>query len=533
MADAGYRVSGRYRLDRQLAVGGMGTVWLGYDETLRRPVAVKRLHLQPGLSAAQREEAVARAMREGRITARLHHPHAVQVWDVVDDTDGPCLIMQYVPSRSLATVVTEDGPLPPHEVARIGTQLAAALAAAHRVGIVHRDVKPANVLIAEDGTAKITDFGVSHALDDVTVTSTGMLSGTPAFLAPEVARGEASDAAADVYSLGSTLFLAVEGAAPFGTDANPMATLHRVASGRPAPLRRAGELAPVIEAMMAPSPADRPTMVQIAARLPDLHPLADDDGAAPAESPTRVLRRPPAVPVSPPSSTAPTERTPAPGPAPSPTPSPTPPSAPAPRPAARPTEPRRSRRRLALPLAAAVLVVALGLVLAVALLRGGSDGGDDAAAPAVPSASTRSAPSTAQPTGSTSPTPTPTTTSSSRSATSPAATRTTRPRRTSTPSDGQLAAAVVSYFRLVPGDLDAGWARLSRSFQQGRANGRATYDDYWGSVERVDVRNVQGDAPRSASAMLVYHYSDGRVVSQQTTFRFVREDGMLKIDAQT
>ncbi len=211
------------------------------------PVAVKRLHLQTWFTKAERDVAVQRAMREARITARLQHPNAVRVFDVVDDRGSPCLIMEYVPSRSLQQVVDANGPLPPAEVARIGTQVAAALAAAHRAGIVHRDVKPGNVLMADDGSAKITDFGISHAFDDSTLTSTGMVTGTPAYLAPEVARGAASDFASDVYSLGATLYMAVEGRPPVGAgETNPIAVLHRVASGEWEPPTRSGPLTPML-----------------------------------------------------------------------------------------------------------------------------------------------------------------------------------------------------------------------------------------------------------------------------------------------
>src|SRR5947209_10520606 len=167
----------------------MGSVWEARDERLQRRGALKQLHPQPGLSPAEAKLAGDRAMREARITARLHHAHAVPVYDVVDFDGQPCLIMQYLPSKSLQALIKERGTVAPAEVARVGAQLAGALAAAHQVGIVHRDVKPGNVLIDDEGTAKITDFGISHAVDDVALTSTGMVTGTPAFLAPEVARG--------------------------------------------------------------------------------------------------------------------------------------------------------------------------------------------------------------------------------------------------------------------------------------------------------------------------------------------------------
>ena len=185
-------IAGRYRLMNRIGSGGMGHVWLAWDERLNRAVAVKQLHSPVGLPEAEARVAHDRAMREARITARLHHPNAVPVFDVVDHEGQPCLVMQYLPSRSLQAVLTERGPLPAREVARIGSELAAALAAAHRADIVHRDVKPGNVLVADDGTARITDFGISHALGDASLTSTGMVTGTPAYLAPEVARGTSS-----------------------------------------------------------------------------------------------------------------------------------------------------------------------------------------------------------------------------------------------------------------------------------------------------------------------------------------------------
>ena len=221
MTAVGEVIAGRYRLVDQIAVGGMGLVWEGWDELLLRRVAVKQLLNQPGLAEQDVVIARNRVIREARITARLHHPHAVTLFDVVDNAGYPCLIMQFVPSVSLSGLLHQQGFVPPTVATGIGADVASALVAAHAVGIVHRDVKPGNVLITDDGSAMITDFGISHAVGDITLTATGMVSGTPAYLAPEVARGGESGFPADVFSLGSTLYAALEGSPPFGTDPQP------------------------------------------------------------------------------------------------------------------------------------------------------------------------------------------------------------------------------------------------------------------------------------------------------------------------
>jgi eukaryotic-like serine/threonine-protein kinase len=244
-------VADRYRLVRQVAVGGMSSVWEAWDERLQRRVALKRLQPQPGLGEGEARLGAERAMREARITARLHHPHAVPVYDVVDHEGAPCLIMQYHPAKSMQRLIEERRALSVADVARIGAEIAAALSAAHEAGIVHRDVKPGNILIAADGSAKLTDFGISRAYGDVTLTATGMVTGTPAYLAPEIARGDKPGFASDVFSLGATLYAALEGTSPVGTADNPMAVLHRVASGQLRPPQRSGPLEPLLRRMLA------------------------------------------------------------------------------------------------------------------------------------------------------------------------------------------------------------------------------------------------------------------------------------------
>jgi eukaryotic-like serine/threonine-protein kinase len=263
-------LAGRYRLVSVIATGGMGVVWEAWDERLERPVAIKQLRALPGVPDAEAEVAKVRAMREARITARLHHRHAVPVFDAVEHEGQPCLVMQLLPSTPLSAVLSENGPLPLGQVVKIGKEIAAALTAAHRLGIVHRDVKPGNILLTADGAAHISDFGISHAMGDATLTHTGMIHGTPAYLAPEVARGEEASFPADVFSLGSTLYAALEGAPPFGSDGNALALLHRVAAARVPPPTRAGDLAPFLLEMLSSEPASRPTMEAVAAALADL-----------------------------------------------------------------------------------------------------------------------------------------------------------------------------------------------------------------------------------------------------------------------
>src|SRR4051812_4434896 len=229
------RIGNRYRLDERIGAGAMGAVWRGTDELLNRTVAVKELlaAAEPPTAAGTDalEESRQRLMREGRIGARLQHPHVISMFDVVVHEDRPWLVMEYLPSQSLAGMLNEKGPLEPRVVAEIGRQVADGLAAAHAAGVVHRDVKPGNVLIAEDGRVKLTDFAGPRAAADVPLPRPGLSAAPPAFLSPEVARGKEPTAASDVFPLGATLYAAVEGHPPFGLDDNAYALLHKVATG--------------------------------------------------------------------------------------------------------------------------------------------------------------------------------------------------------------------------------------------------------------------------------------------------------------
>src|SRR5690349_9733887 len=307
--EAPTRIGNRYRLDQRIGAGAMGAVWRGTDELLNRTVAVKELlaAAEPPTAAGgdALEESRQRLMREGRIGARLQHPHVISMFDVVVHDDRPWLVMEYLPSQSLAAMLTEKGPMEPRVVAEIGRQVADGLAAAHAAGVVHRDVKPGNVLIADDGRVKLTDFGVSRAVDDVQLTRTGLIAGTPAFLAPEVARGQDPTSASDVFALGATLYAAVEGGPPFGLDDNAYALLHKVATGEVEPPKQSGELHEVMMRLLAKEPEERPT----AAQARDLLAKVAAGAAAPAAAAATAT----AVMAPPPGRTAP--RRPAPRPA--------------------------------------------------------------------------------------------------------------------------------------------------------------------------------------------------------------------------
>jgi serine/threonine protein kinase len=536
----------------------MGSVWEGWDEVLQRPVAVKLLHQQPGLSPDEAERANSRALREARITARLHHPNAVPVYDVVDENGQPCLIMQFLPSTSLQELVREKGALPHADVARIGADIAAALAAAHEAGIVHRDVKPGNVLIAEDGTAKLTDFGIAHAFGDVTLTSTGMLTGTPAYLAPEVARGELSSYPSDVFSLGATLYTALEGLPPFGTEENPIALLHRVAGGRITPPSQRGPLVPLLMRMMSADPASRPAARDIARemaetlqalsrsdsttvlqpRLPPRQPAATMPFAAPPprQRDTGYRDRPPGVPVA--VAAAGREASGAAVP---------PDLRPRPSAPARSPEPRRGFPWI--PVLAVGLLLGLGLVLLVVLLQNGGGGGGatttttrnsashtashsrthSASKSAAKHSSTRSASRSAASSSSTRPS----STASASSAPVSSSARSSAGGGGSTPSASNLAQAISSYYGLLPANTDAAWQHLTPSYQSGHAGGRSSYDSFWGEMKQVTVSNVSGSPPGAAQATVTYYYNDGRVVDEDTEFGLVRQAGILKIDSST
>ena len=253
----------RYRVLEEAGRGGMGSVWRCVDERLGREVAVKQVGRMPGESVTDR----ARALREARSTAALNHRNVVSVYDAVAEDDHVWLVMEYVLGRTLAQILRAEGALQPSRAAWIGAQVADGLAAAHARGTVHRDVKPGNVLVGDDDRAKISDFGIARTAGDDTLTQTGMLSGTPAYFAPEVARGGEPGPASDVWALGATLFAAVEGRTPYDGHPNALAVLATIAAEEPPAPEHAGPLAEPIRRMLDRDPDTRWSMADVAHAL--------------------------------------------------------------------------------------------------------------------------------------------------------------------------------------------------------------------------------------------------------------------------
>ncbi|PZT77987.1 serine/threonine protein kinase [Streptomyces sp. AC1-42W] len=254
-------LAGRYRLAEVLGRGGMGKVWRAHDEVLHRTVAVKELTAGLYVSESDRTVLHARTQKEARAAARITHPGVVTVHDVVEYDNRPWIVMQYVDGPSLADRAKESGEVEAREAARIGLHVLGALSAAHGAGVLHRDVKPGNVLLARDGRVLLTDFGIAAIEGDSTITRTGELVGSIDYLAPERVKGGDPGPASDLWSLGATLYTAVEGRSPFRRT-SPISTMQAVVTEEPPPPTRAGALAPVITALLRKEPEDRPTAAE-------------------------------------------------------------------------------------------------------------------------------------------------------------------------------------------------------------------------------------------------------------------------------
>ncbi|MEU2546484.1 protein kinase [Streptomyces roseolus] len=287
----GRLLAGRYRLGALLGRGGMGTVWRAVDETLGRTVAVKELRFPNSIDEDEKRRLITRTLREAKAIAKIRNNGAVTVYDVVDEDDRPWIVMELIEGKSLADAVREDGVLTPRRAAEVGLAILDVLRSAHREGILHRDVKPSNVLISDDGRVVLTDFGIAQVEGDPSITSTGMLVGAPSYISPERARGHKPGPAADLWSLGGLLYAAVEGSPPYDKG-SAIATLTAVMTEPVDPPKNAGpELEQVIYGLLAKDPAQR--LDDAGARVL-LRAVLDAPEAAPEPSPevTRIVPLP-------------------------------------------------------------------------------------------------------------------------------------------------------------------------------------------------------------------------------------------------
>ncbi|MCE7001337.1 serine/threonine protein kinase [Kibdelosporangium philippinense] len=485
----------------------MGIVWQARDERLDRTVAIKQLLMRAGLSESQTADARRRAMREGRIAARLQHRNAIALFDVAEHDGDPCLIMEYLPSLSLSGLLAERGTLSPEETAQIGVQVATGLTAAHAAGIVHRDVKPGNILIDDTGTVKITDFGISRSTDDGTMTqsSVGMLAGTPAYLAPEVARGQDPTRASDVFSLGATLYHAIEGQPPYGFKDNPLAQLYAVAMGKVPEPKQAGAMSKTLMQLLSLDPADRPTMPELVGTLGEIAGGATVVVPKIAQPPKQQAPPPPAqatliAPAAPVAVQAP--------PKPPPQQPVTPPTPPPPPPPAK----QGGNKRVAAIIGAVVVAAVLGGVIATVLSAGGSgDNNANSPAPITPPQQTVTV--TTGPPEQSSSTPT-----------APVTPQGGSEGGIDWSSAGQL---VIKYYNQA--DVNTRWNLLSAEMQATFGTVDA-FGQYWSQYPQFSARNANGvrnNGDGSVTVPVDVNYGQGNV--QHKELRVIKTGGQLKI----
>ncbi len=514
-------IADRYRVVRAVGQGGMGKVWLCMDETLHRQVAVKQIGSLPGESPRD----TARAMREARLSAALVHKNAVSIYDVVEHDGMTWLVMEYVASQTLSQLIAADGRLTPGRVAHIGAQVAAALSSAHALGIIHRDIKPGNILVGDDDAAKISDFGIARGHQDVRLTQTGMVTGTPAFFAPELARGEDPSFASDVWALGITLYTATEGAPPYEPQSNPLAMLSTIARDPLPPPSHAGPLTDVLAGMLQRDATQRATMAEALTGLRDVDEqdgamrspwdtaiLTADTGSAPAQpDPTTTLE----TPVEPAYERAVTV------------------------PAvsngwsdARVDDdlPRSRERRTAGWLTVAVLALLVllgaGALLWNTLGLGNHDNTGTAVNPPA-SSGQQTQPGTDSTQAGTKHPPTKSTDTQPTTPPSSTALTSTSTGTTNPPTASSAVDFTRSYYTIVPGDLDTGWSLLAPSFQQ--RFGRASYDSFWNSIASVDVRNVVAVNPETVRYQITYTRTDGSQPTENKQLTLQRNGGSYLI----
>ena len=452
----------------------MGSVWLAVDETLGREVAIKGAGHLPGESATDE----ARALREARSSAALNHPNVVALYDALPEDGRVWLVMEYVEGQTLSELMRAEGPLDPGRVAAIGAQVADGLVVAHDRGTVHRDVKPGNILITADGKAKISDFGIARTLGEDTLTESGMVTGTPSYFAPELARGGQPTTASDVWALGATLYAAVEGRSPYPERANALALLATIADQAPPAPRRAGALTEPIRRMMDLDPGSRWSMADAAHALHQRVPAAE----------VATLRE--SDQVSPVSATEPV-------------------------PAPQPGHARRSRSGLVLALLLVLLLAAAGGIYLVA-----RDDGSTTASPRTRS----TGPGPSSPSATATVTATSTATATETATPSPSASGAPVGGRSGSPID-----FVESYYGLLPDDTEAGWSLLTRSYQD-QTGGYDDYQGFWSGVSSVSVEGARKAGPTTVDVELVYDGNDRetrRLVLRRTSDGWLVDDSFL------
>jgi serine/threonine protein kinase len=486
-------IAGRYTLETEIGRGGMGAVWRGRDEVLGRTVALKKIGVAPGGITPDAR----RAEREAKLAAKLNHANVVAVFDLVEeDVDGQSqqwLVMEHVDGTDLSELIRQRGRLGPDDAAPILAQVASALAAAHGAGIVHRDVKPSNILVAPDGQVKLSDFGIARTSADPALTQTGLVTGSPAYLSPEVASGQQATPASDVWSWGATLFHALEGRPPYQVGDNLLGALYRIVHEEPPRCEAAGWLAPALAATMTREPAHRWPIVTVQDFLeagPQTHPvfasaggladigLAEVDSSEPRrtrshddDGATQVLPLGPAT-------TAP-------------------PAAPAP---GGDLEPGNGPDRRWPVIVGAALALVLAMVVAFVIGLNGDgaeDGSESSAGPSTDAASASSSPSASE-----------------------------------EATEQGMEDFIETYIETATSDPAAAFDMLTPAFQA-QSNGMDGYEEFWGDVRSTKILDFSAD-PATLEVRYTYRYVKPREgsVEDDVVLRLTYDDGTYLIDQE-
>lgn len=460
----------------------MGAVWLARDEVLGRDVAIKRIGMMPGGTSPDLD----RAEREARLAARLNHPHVVAVFDLTSEGDERWLVMEYIDGVTLAELARREGALSPDRAAPLLAQAADALAAAHAAGIIHRDVKPSNILVTADGQVKLSDFGIARAEADASLTQTGLVTGSPAYLAPEVASGATATDASDVWSLGATLYHSLAARPPYEVGENLMGALYRIVHEEPPRLEDAGWLSPLLEATMTKDPDQRWSMAQVR----DF--LASGPGAAPPPEPAPVATEPEATQLMAPPPPAPSGTR----------------TAEHSLPPAEDAPPGAHGRRATAPVLVALAVLALLGVIAWAVLSGD------------------------EPPAATSPGPEGSSSSDNSSSTTKDAEEPPDPTQ---PTAGGMEDFVDAYLSTAASDPETAYTMLTPEFQR-QSGGLEGYLGFWNEVETASLESVTAD-PESLQVSYEVAYTMASEEEprspEQVSLTLIYRNGGYKIAAES